>query len=268
MLNEKEVLKKLSEIGIQACPTDVKKNNNVVLRGITIGAGKIRPTLYLQYYDEICDFIVDAVRALHDLPEFDDDLIQDWDSIKDKLRIRISKHPEVDLVKEAFCDIKMMAYIKLSEEANIPVRRDLFERYGKDIGSFFKLALENTAQYEGAEIIDLGELVNSITGRDMTEEFEQIDNVLHVLTNKSRHFGAAAVLYFDELPKRFFMLPSSVHETILVYPTDTFDIINLSMLVQEVNKTIDQKDILSDHAYLYDDGLWSFDYEGITVGTF
>ena len=85
---------------------------------------------------------------------------------------------------------------------------------------------------------------------------------MFVVTNKSRAHGAASVLCesaIEELRNifgnRFVLIPSSVHEFLAVAYNFEMQLSEYSDWVKEVNATtVETKDQLSDHAYLYDDG--------------
>lgn len=254
MLNANEVLELLAQYDIKAETQEVAKNNNVILHGIVVGDGNIRPTLYLENYEDLQSILKDAIRYKNNLPAFGDNLdsFTNWDYVKDKLRIKLSQNPEAHLVTyPAFCDLKQTVYIKLTDNAMINVKQDLFQSFGIAIDHFFKLALENTARNEGELLMDLNDLVPDLADID----------VMHVLTNKSKLYGASALLYSKVLPDRFYMLPSSVHETILLYPINYFQDVyfsDLSVMVREVNSSsLDPIDVLSNHAYYYEDGKWT-----------
>lgn len=95
----------------------------------------------------------------------------------------------------------------------------------------------------------------------MLEDFNESESRLHmyVMTNESRLYGAACMFYkgflkklADKMECDFIILPSSIHEVILlpkrigVAPSDYDD------LVSEINlKAVDPGEVLSDHIYLY-----------------
>lgn len=82
---------------------------------------------------------------------------------------------------------------------------------------------------------------------------------MFVLTNKSRSNGAAAILYEGELDKigrqlgeDFYILPSSVHEVIIVPMSCGHNREELRKMVKEINlKQVAQEEFLSDHVYVY-----------------
>lgn len=89
---------------------------------------------------------------------------------------------------------------------------------------------------------------------------EQIS--MYVLSNQEKLYGAAAILYPNLLKnfaiacgRDFYILPSSVHEVILVPEYDSRDLEGMSEMVKEINELeVAREEILSDHAYYYDRG--------------
>ena len=82
---------------------------------------------------------------------------------------------------------------------------------------------------------------------------------MYILSNTSGINGATSLLYKDELKtiarkigEDFYILPSSVHEVILIPVSLAPSHEELSRMVQEVNETqVPDEDILSDRAYYY-----------------
>lgn len=111
---------------------------------------------------------------------------------------------------------------------------------------------------EGYELLELDNLIGEFTGQDMSA-FE-MDIHMMVLTNKRRMYGAASLLYLydiEGIPEEFCMIPSSIHETILTWPTDKIIPENLNAIIKEVNTScIAPEEVLSDHAYMYKEGFW------------
>lgn len=93
--------------------------------------------------------------------------------------------------------------------------------------------------------------------KDISSAREQIS--MYVLTNKQRTNGAACMLYENVMEEfawsvgeDLFVLPSSVHEVILVPAVRGINEEELTQMVREVNsEELDEIDILSDHVYFY-----------------
>ena len=104
--------------------------------------------------------------------------------------------------------------------------------------------------------IDANEVAENLM-KNMDEVKRQIS--MYVLTNQQRMNGAASLLYeniikdfANVLHQDLFILPSSVHEVILVPDAGDIDREELNDMVKSVNATdLVAVDILSDHVYYY-----------------
>ena len=82
---------------------------------------------------------------------------------------------------------------------------------------------------------------------------------LYLLTNQMGYNGAAAILYegvlknfAEEVGKDLILLPSSIHEVLLLPDNGDSDYEALSALVREVNEAqVRREEWLSDHVYRY-----------------
>ena len=82
---------------------------------------------------------------------------------------------------------------------------------------------------------------------------------MYILTNKERSLGAGTFLYPGVLKQaeellgaRFYVLPSSVHECILIPEEDGMTQEALTGLVTEINENqVDPREVLSNQAYYY-----------------
>ena len=82
---------------------------------------------------------------------------------------------------------------------------------------------------------------------------------MYLLTNRLKIYGASVILYenllekiAEELDSSYIVIPSSVHEVLIVPVPNNDEIEIYNNMVQEVNATQLPKDeILSDHAYYY-----------------
>lgn len=85
---------------------------------------------------------------------------------------------------------------------------------------------------------------------------------MYVLTNMTSCNGAGAMFCAELLEKiqtkldcDYFLLPSSIHEVIIVPDEGGYDREELNVMVQTINASeVDPKDRLADHAFYYSDG--------------
>ena len=125
-------------------------------------------------------------------------------------------------------------------------------------------ALKNTPVLLAGSIVPMSKILSEIAGTAPVDNDEKVceytgEDILYVLTNSSRVNGAACILY-DNLLKKFandvhsdlYILPSSVHEVIIVPKKNAFDKSELADMVREVNEQgVSQDEILSDNVYEY-----------------
>ena len=86
------------------------------------------------------------------------------------------------------------------------------------------------------------------------------ENRMFVLSNQYRHFGAACILYNrvledigNQLNENFYILPSSIHEVIILPEGFSPCEEDLNEMIIDINQTqVSEEEILSNHAYYYD----------------
>ena len=93
------------------------------------------------------------------------------------------------------------------------------------------------------------------SGLDMAEE-----EPMYVLTNVGKYNGAAAILdeklmeqISEKFQEGFYIIPSSIHETLIVPKSQPLTITYLENMVSEINATeVSPEEMLSNHIYEYD----------------
>lgn len=141
-----------------------------------------------------------------------------------------------------------------------------------DAGQLYEDARANTPLLLGAELKSMEEVISDLVKQSEFTDSQQLeedvrDVPMHVLSNKTKIHGAACILYenvvkdfADYLNRDIFILPSSVHEVILVPSQGAQKAQNLVEMVREVNETqVEEEEILSDSVYYFsrEDGLMS-----------
>lgn len=89
---------------------------------------------------------------------------------------------------------------------------------------------------------------------------EENKREMYVLSNTATFFGASVLLYpgvlrdvYQRLQEKFYILPSSVHEVILLPYAPEYELSQLQEMVREINQTeLQPYEILSDRVYQYD----------------
>ena len=88
---------------------------------------------------------------------------------------------------------------------------------------------------------------------------ELLHGLMYVLTNMQRNYGAAVLLYpgllemiGEEWKENFYILPSSIHEVLLVPESKNPGLSELKEAVFSINRTeVTKEEFLSDTVYYY-----------------
>lgn len=164
--------------------------------------------------------------------------------------------PDTDLVA---------AYkIEVSEDEqglmSAKVTDHMMEIWGIHKEVLHEMALENTARMHPFCIQDMEGMLYGDTAVPGVYPEQMGGDGFFVLTTDNKIGGAATILYpglLKEIGERFggdyFILPSSLHELILVKDTGEFSAENMQHMVDDINHTqVPPEDVLSNQVYRYD----------------
>ena len=245
--------------------------NGIEKSGVTVkknAEDRIAPTLYLEDVVEDADkkdmSLTEVVDSLESLVNrefaFDIDKIFSADYIAEHIRIGVQKEGSEELVKRAseFEGIEEYLYLADSNEGegfSIKLKPHMAEQAGLTEQYLFEMAEKNNHEEFTAQ--PLMNIIAQMMGEDTFGSDEVAP--MYVLSNKSNIKGASAMLDkkgIGELADRigvheFVLLPSSIHECILVPKVGGVDLEMFENMVKEVNATtVDPLERLVDRAYL------------------
>lgn len=249
------------------------KNNQVFMAGMSIGDGKesLQPVLYLEpYYQQYKDgnrFSEILARISADYEEcslgfaLEEERIKDYDFIRDKLFFRLvhfDKNREIlefcpyDRIEDLAVTYRWIAYRNEDGMASAMIRRKDLEMWGVSEEQIKQDARANTEKMFPSSIKKIENVIPI--------EIETGNLPIFVLSNGDYMNGASAMVYdkvlYDfasTMGENLYILPSSIHEVILLLERDAGDIRELSYMVKETNRTVvDPEEVLSDHVYYYD----------------
>lgn len=269
------------ETGKQVRVQKINKNNGLVLDGLTIIAEgvNIAPTIYLNdyYEDYLSDGAVAVAKRIIAIYEankpkesVDISFFMDIEKVSPRIKMKLINYEKnKELLEQVphvrFLDLAIVFIVVLESScenstASILIYNHHLNFWSMDAEDLFKLAMENTA--EDFEIIPMSSIVEAV----MDEEaagiiIENAEMEMSILTNHSRLQGAVGIIHKEILNQymeekqveKVLILPSSIHETILI-PCDTLSNMEyLKSMVKEVNETqLQPEEILSDNIYVYD----------------
>jgi len=274
---------------------DVMKNNGVILSGLTVmqDDSNISPTIYLNdYYREyengrttlgtVINDVMDVYNKNKVNRKLDMRYFLNYESVKGRIVLKLintQKNQELlkDIPHMEFLDLSIVFQFLVSDEtigaASILIHNAHAKLWGVDYRELYKRALQNTPkllQYELKSMKDvMREILHAETDAyqksDYDEHMEEIDRCvpMYVLSNKNRTDGAACMLYpnlISDFAKAIrsdlYIIPSSVHELLLLPAGDTDESGSIRDIIREVNETqLLEEEILSDSLYIYDSAL-------------
>ncbi len=256
----------------------VKKNNGVTHTSLTIlPAGRqAAPTIYLEDYYEKHQGgqslleIIEEIRAEYDLAMsrvavFDYD-ITSFSGVRDKIIYRLvsfDRNKEtLDHCPHIRMDDLAVTFRWLAHEDNIGISTALIssrelEMWGVGLEQILLAARENTPRIFPASVMPLDQMLFD-DQPELAAEWEHIP--MYVVTNRQQINGAAVILYdhfledfVSDHPGNYYILPSSIHEMILVPADSVDDPKGLKGIVAHANATVvPEGDYLSDSVYYYD----------------
>jgi len=277
--------------GLRVTPTEMLKNNGCVQNGVTIYRKdeNVAPVFWLDKFYEMFeegelpkeDILERIVREYENLPTPNIPDMEEWMSSPEFLS-RISIHllngsrnqkmiEERKLVSYAVenTDLVCLFYAKVFLDDNtlgeVAITERIMEEYlpmVKDVEELYHLVTE---QVQAEEIRFESSL--SVIERLFREKkieapiIPMAEDYMYILSNKQMTFGAGSILakavrpiLLEHYPNgRITILPSSVHELILLDAANCGELKQLRDIVRQVNASeVSQADFLSDMVYIYD----------------
>lgn len=267
--------------------TENPKNNGVVRPALSaVMPGEAGgPSIFLdEYFEEYKDGGMGAREAAGDiyrkimergygLKEFDLSILRKWDAARPHIYAKLvnremNKGSLAGIPHRDFLDLAVIYYVEVggikdgNGMASFRVEDRHMEVWGQDEEGLYCAACSNM-RISGQPIF---ENMDKVIRELMQDEvpfagWEDLpDSNAYVLTNRKKLFGAAELLdgntlkeIGDKLGSDYMVLPSSVHECIIVPSDEGTSCEELADIVCEVNREqVLMEERLSDHVYLYD----------------
>lgn len=261
---------------------EVVKNNDVTLLALEIikEGINVAPIIYMKpYYKVYCEFglekVVELLLEVYQTYEWKEnletDVLFDKREFCSRLRMKLVHYESnqkqlQDVPYIPFLDLAITFCLLLdmqeNEVGNIRLTNKYMKHMEMSVEELYAIALENMET--DYQFLSLAKAIEPMKEADT--EFLQMEQELYVLTTYSRVCGASLMLHKGILKnfmeekqmERIVILPSSVHEVIVMPYDSDRDIMGLNEMVQEVNRTaLDATEVLSNHAYLFDGSTYT-----------
>ena len=241
----------------------VTKNNGTRRTGILFKQedSNLAPTIYLEEFyqkylkgqqvPDLADSICSIYQEIRVKKTCDCQNLFDFNHVKEHIVYKlIRRDANEELLKqipyEPFLDLAVVYYIQIDNtrfgSAAIQIRNEHLRYWRVEKEEIRRLAGKNTPRIYPVQI-------------------QQIVRFMYVATNEQCSLGAAVMRYPDFREKvrgmirgDFYILPSSIHEVILVPESFGLEPARMAEMVKEINQTgVAPEEVLSDSVY-YSDG--------------
>lgn len=269
------------ERGATISKEKIRKNNNVSLDAfvIHIPDSASSPVVYLQplyqnylngsSIEKIAQMVLAKLKREIPLSLELAEQVRSFDTTFDRIAFRlVSRKNNEDLLKDVpwvpYLDLAVIFYLHLGVKDDKQITTLIHNHQAKSWNlspdALFNLAKLNTPRLCPSTI---GCLEHMLLGWDDEEDrivpCESPLPTLYVLSNTSGINGASCLLYegiikdfADQIGSDLIILPSSIHEVLILPDSHDSDYENFRRMIQNVNaEDVPEEDILSDELYLY-----------------
>lgn len=262
---------------------------------ITEQERNIAPIIYVDNYythykegrsmDDIKHEIISVYEKnrIHD--DFETETFTDFDKICGKICFKLINAEMYDeLLKtmphRRYHDLAVVYYVLVGNmyeaTATVSVLKSMLELWNVDENTLFAYAMKNTPHLLRGNIMPMSEMIGELlfASPEDSPQREQIqgenwdmritpNEPLYIATNLDKRQGASVLLYEnilkafgEKIQSDFYILPSSIHETILVpVLNEAVDPTELMDMVRAINVAeVAPEEVLSDNIYYYSRG--------------
>ena len=264
-----------------------RKNNGVMLDSMIIRRPDdvVCPNIYLNHIyqryqegltmEEAVDSILSAYRRSAPALEIDPDSLISPEIIRRQVVYRLVNYGRNaalfgDIPHKQVLDLALIYYVMVHHEnlgnGAIMIRNEFLDQYKMTKEEVDEAAKENTPKLLPADFLritdllrEFGEKSGAHSYTEIALEEESYSTPLYVLTNKSRQFGAYYMTDTDilsgisrKMDTDLYLLPSSVHECMVVPASMWEETDSLACMVREINSTqVSDDEYLADTVYRF-----------------
>lgn len=246
------------------------------MQSICIRTGNVAPNIYV---DGILDAIESGELSLENAadlvveryeesksPEIDIQQIASKETILSKVEMNLvnrdRNQERLEMVPHIpMLDLAIVFYVVLNEDENgrmaYMIDNQKMQYAGVEFDDLIKAAGENTKR-KSFRLETLSGLMEAMTGQNFNE-MDDCDAQPYVITTMTGLNGSIAMLNkellkdtAEKLGCDYYIIPSSIHECILIPVSTPMNVKEISHMIHEVNTTcVEEQEILSDSLYVY-----------------
>lgn len=249
----------------------------------------ISPTIYLEEYYEsylkgrnlgqIVDEIIHFYNSIRQEESWDCERLRSYDGVRDRVVFKLVNTAKnrkfLDMMPHrSFLDLSIVFYVLLEATSDgtaaLAVSNSHAEQWKVCADTLWADAVRNAKRLLPAEFVTMDHALKEILGENtgiadrgesgnlLLGDVREKDG-MYILSNSLRSYGAACIAYphilemiGEILQTDYYVLPSSVHEVIIVPFSPGLDSRELDEMVREINVTqVAAEEVLSSHVYLF-----------------
>ena len=279
------VTKEVAErTGLRVAVQKINKNNGLVLDGLTILGEdtNVSPTIYLNdYYEEflkhgvksVAGRIIGIYGAYKPKDMFDISIFTEKEKVSPLIKMKLINYEKnkallAKVPHKKVLDLAVVFMVVLETHcdgsfATILIHNTHLKFWNMTADDLYKLAKENMRNdFEIVSMVEvMKEVFENLTDGELEESVLEQEVGMYVLTNHTKLHGAIGMLHTELLNQfmkekgfeKLVILPSSVHEVLLIPYDDSMEEVDFAGMVKDANVTeLTPEEILSDSAYIYD----------------
>lgn len=272
---------------VECMVMEPEKNNSVPLVGVCFRkpGQQAAPLIYMEpFYDAVRqgkpkeEVMAEIARLaekgmeVREIPEARS--VPEYGKVKDYLTVRLvntraNRQRLSHMPHRGMEDLSLTLALSLplgdtGEKGSIAVTDGIMELWGTDEETLFRQAWENMEREQPPVLKDLCAMFGMADSVNLLAEdghpAQKPGGMMYVLTNRELQFGASAIAcpgVMEKIsrmfPEGFYILPSSVHEVLVVPKDKNLSPKELGKMVREVNQSeVSREEVLSDRVYEYD----------------
>ena len=257
--------------------TKVTKNNDIELTGVVLmkESDNLSPTIYLDglfeecqdgaYIEDLAEQIIRLYKEQLPAGRLDMDFFRNFEQVKDRIFYKLVSYNKNRKMLEKlpyykWNDLALIFYYAMEEErigrASITIHHQHLKMWEQSLDTLYAVAQENMKKSMPELLVSMKDLLEETTGLKMGEDTYL---PMYVLTNQEKVYGAAAMLYSEHMKKLaerwqtdLLILPSSIHEVLLLPDDGQNEYAFYRQMVEEVNTTqVEPEEVLSYSLYRY-----------------
>lgn len=274
-----DILSERLEPGTSVELHNVAKNNGISYDAFIIvnPSVNISPTIYIPPYyhrylegvdlESIANDILTTYQKSLPESDFDVTLFTDYNKAKNHIIMRLVNYKRneerlKDIPHQRFLDFAIifccLVAFDNTQQGSILIHNEHLNYWNIDCETLYETAARNTPRLLPFYFANLEHLLREvIVETPLTDSNDAFP--MYVLSNQHKVYGATVLLYPNllaeiaaTLNKDFIIIPSSIHEVLIIPVLDNTDTNQYTHMIQEVNETqLTDDEILSDHAYFY-----------------